>query len=184
MPQYSPEQHHAIMAAVDALLMQVIMRVPFYQHAAGTVLVPLHFLLETAELDVLLAARVLTLLHVHTGTLAQGGTVLLVPLGEALALLLLSQYFLDALTHGSADHGGAHDSRDPWCSRVARLTVMNTPRCPRCGAAEPARTRRRLWERLLAPAAIYPFRCRCCGCRFRWRQRGMRYSRAVHPLRW
>ena len=60
---------------------------------------------------------------------------------------------------------------------------MKEPRCPRCGAAETQRTRRRLWERLLAPAAIYPFRCRCCECRFRRRQRGVRYTRAVFPLR-
>jgi hypothetical protein len=54
---------------------------------------------------------------------------------------------------------------------------MSTLRCPQCGEAETQRTRRRLWERLLAPAAVYPFRCRCCGCRFRRRQRGVRYIR-------
>jgi hypothetical protein len=60
---------------------------------------------------------------------------------------------------------------------------MKEPRCPRCGVAETQRTRRRLWERLLAPAAIYPFRCRFCECRFRRRQRGVRYIRAIPPLR-
>ena len=39
MPKFSSEQRHEIMAAVDALIMQVSARVPFYQNAAGTVLV-------------------------------------------------------------------------------------------------------------------------------------------------
>ena len=99
MPKFSPEQRHAIMAAVDALLMQVSARVPLYQHAAGTVLVPLHPLLDTAELDLLLEATVLTLLHVHSCTLAQGGTALMVPLGEAFALLPFSRHFPDALAY-------------------------------------------------------------------------------------
>jgi len=99
MPQFSPEQRHEVMAAVDALLMQVITHVPLYQNAAGTVLVPLHPLLDTAELDLLLEARALTLLHVHACPLAQGGTALMVPLGEALALLPFSRHFPDALTH-------------------------------------------------------------------------------------
>ncbi len=47
MPKFSQEQCHEIMAAVDALTMQVIARVPLYQNAAGTVLVPLHPLLDT-----------------------------------------------------------------------------------------------------------------------------------------
>ena len=75
MPQFSPEQRHEIMAAVDALLMQVSARVPLYQNAAGTVLVPLHPLLDTAGLDLILEATALTLLHVHSCTLAQGGIV-------------------------------------------------------------------------------------------------------------
>ena len=87
MSKFSPEQRHEIMAAVDALLMQVSARVPLYQHAAGTVLVPLHPLLDTLGLDLLLEATALTLLHVHPYTLAPGGTALMVPLGEAFALL-------------------------------------------------------------------------------------------------
>ena len=43
MPKFSPEQRHAIMAAVDALLLQISARVPLYQTAAGTVLVPLPY---------------------------------------------------------------------------------------------------------------------------------------------
>src|ERR1051325_4240020 len=35
MPPFSPEERHAIMAAVDALLLQVGARVPLYQTAAG-----------------------------------------------------------------------------------------------------------------------------------------------------
>ena len=99
MSKFSPEQRHEIMAAVDALLMQVSARVPLYQHAAGTVLVPLHPLLDTLGLDLLLEATALTLLHVHPYTLAPGGTALMVPLGEAFALLPLSRHFPEALVH-------------------------------------------------------------------------------------
>ena len=99
MPKFSPEQCHEIMAAVDALTLQVSARVPLYQTAAGTVLVPLHPLLDMAGLNLLLEATALTLLHVHTCTLAQGGTALMVPLGEALALLPLSPHFPEALAH-------------------------------------------------------------------------------------
>jgi len=99
MSKFSPEQRHEIMAAVDALLMQVSARVPLYQHAAGTVLVPLHPLLDTLGLDLLLEATALTLLHVHSCTLADGGTALMVPLREAFALLPFSRHFADALGH-------------------------------------------------------------------------------------
>jgi hypothetical protein len=99
MPKFSPEQCHEIMAAADALTMQLIARVPLYQNAAGAVLVPLHPLLDTAELDLLLEATALTLLHVHACTLAQGGTALMVPLGEAFALLPFSWHFPEALAH-------------------------------------------------------------------------------------
>jgi hypothetical protein len=99
MPKFSQEQCHEIMAAVDALTMQLIARVPLYQNAAGTVLVPLHPLLDTAGLDLLLEAAALTLLQVHSCTLAQGGTALMVPLGEAFALLPFSRHFPEALAH-------------------------------------------------------------------------------------
>jgi len=99
MLKFSPEQCHEIMAAVDALTMQLSARVPFYQTAAGTVLVPLHPLLDTLGLDLLLEATVLTLLHVHTCTLAQGATALMVPLGEAFAILPFSPHFPEALDH-------------------------------------------------------------------------------------
>ena len=79
--------------------MQVSARVPLYQTAAGTVLVPLHPLLDMAELDPLLEATALTLLHVHACILAQGDTVLMAPLGEAFALLPFSRHFPEALTH-------------------------------------------------------------------------------------
>jgi len=99
MPQFSPEQCHEILAAADALTLQLRAHVPFYQTAAGTVLVPLHPLLDTLGLDLLLEATVLTLLHVHTCTLAQGGTALMVSLGEAFALLPWSRLFPEALAH-------------------------------------------------------------------------------------
>jgi hypothetical protein len=65
MPKFSPEQCHEIMAAVDVLTRQLIARVPLYQNAAGTVLVPLHPLPDTASLDLLLEATALTLLQGH-----------------------------------------------------------------------------------------------------------------------
>jgi hypothetical protein len=99
MLKFSPEQRREIMAAADVLTMQVIARVPLYQNAAGTVLVPLHPLLDTAELDLLLEATALTLLHVRSCTLAQGGTALMVPLGEAFALLPFSRHFPEALAY-------------------------------------------------------------------------------------
>jgi hypothetical protein len=95
-----PREHrHELTAAVDALTMQVSARVPLYQTAAGTVLVPLHPLLDTAELDLLLEATALTCLHVHACTLTQGGTALMVPLGEAFALLPFSPHFPEALAY-------------------------------------------------------------------------------------
>ena len=60
---------------------------------------------------------------------------------------------------------------------------MPKPLCPRCGDPETRRTRRRLWEGVLTLAAIYPFRCPWCGHRFRVRQRGVRYIRALVPWR-
>jgi hypothetical protein len=99
MLECSPEQRQALTAAINALTRQVSACVPLYQNEAGTVLVPLHPLLETAELDLLLEATALTLLQVHACTLAQGDTALMVPLGEALALLPLSRHFPEALTH-------------------------------------------------------------------------------------
>jgi hypothetical protein len=63
------------------------------------VLVPLHPLLDTAELDLFLEATALTVLQMHTCTRAQGGTALMAPLGEALALLPFSRHFPEALTH-------------------------------------------------------------------------------------
>jgi len=97
MPPFSPEERHAIMAAVDALLMQVGAHVPLYQTAAGTVLVPLHPLLDLLGLDLLLEATALTLLRPQACMVAEGATALMVPLGEAFALLPLSRHFPKAL---------------------------------------------------------------------------------------
>ena len=121
MPQFSPEQCHEIMAAVDALTMQVIARVPLYQNAAGTVLVPLHPLLDTAELDLLLETTALTLLQVRSCTLAQGGTALMVPLGEAFALLPWSRHFPEAL---------AHVLQIVAIRTAAEMRATSTPRAP------------------------------------------------------
>ena len=118
MPQFSPEQRHEIMAAVDALLMQVSARVPLYQNAAGTVLVPLHPLLDALELDLLLEATALTLLRPQAYLLAQGATALMVPLGEALALLAFSGHFPDALAQvtriEACGHGAQEGKRQGW----------------------------------------------------------------------
>jgi hypothetical protein len=99
MPQFSPEERHAIMAAVDALLLQVGAHVPLYQTAAGTVLVPLHPLLDLLGLDLLLEATALTLLRPQACMVAEGATALMVPLGAAFALLPFSQHFPEALIH-------------------------------------------------------------------------------------
>jgi hypothetical protein len=99
MPPFSPEERHAIMAAVDALLMQVGAHVPLYQTAAGTVLVPLHPLLDLLGLDLLLEATALTLLRPQACLVAEGATALMVPLGEAFALLPWSRQFPEALAH-------------------------------------------------------------------------------------
>ena len=99
MLELPQEHHHELTAAVDALTMQLIARVPLYRDATGTVLVPLHRLLDTAELDPLLEATALTLLHPQTYTLAPRATVLMVPLGEAFAILPFSRHFPEALAH-------------------------------------------------------------------------------------
>ena len=49
---------------------------------------------------------------------------------------------------------------------------MRMPPCPQCGETWTKRTRRRLWERVLSLAALYPFQCQCCEHRFRVRQSG------------
>jgi predicted branched-subunit amino acid permease len=87
------------MAAVDALLLQVGAHVPLYQTAAGTVLVPLHPLLDLLGLDLLLEATALTLLRPQACMVAEGATALMVPLGAAFALLPFSQHFPEALIH-------------------------------------------------------------------------------------
>jgi hypothetical protein len=56
---------------------------------------------------------------------------------------------------------------------------MRMPPCPQCAEEWTKRTHRRLWERLLSLAAIYPFQCQCCGHRFRVRQPGVRYVRSI-----
>ena len=99
MLEFPQEPSHELTAAVDALTMQLIARVPLYRNAAGTMLVPLHPLLDTAELALLLEATALTLLHPQAYALAQGATVLMVPLGEACALLPFSRHFPEALAH-------------------------------------------------------------------------------------
>jgi hypothetical protein len=99
MLEFPQEQSHELTAAVDALTMQLIARVPLYRNAAGTMLVPLHPLLDTAELDLLLEATALTLLRPQAYMLAQGAMALMVPLGEAFALLPFSRHFPEALAH-------------------------------------------------------------------------------------
>src|SRR5437762_14266707 len=121
MPQFSPEQRHEIMAAVDALLMQVSACVPLYQNAAGTVLVPLHPLLYTLGLDLLLEATALTLLRPQAYMLAQGTTALMVSLGEAFALLPLSRHFPEAL---------AHVLQIVAIRTAAEMRATSTPRAP------------------------------------------------------
>jgi hypothetical protein len=88
MPEGSQEPRNEMTAAVDALVLQLIAHVPVYRDDAGAWLVPLHPLLETTAL---------TLFHPQASTLADGTTLLLVPLGEALAVLPFSRHFPEAL---------------------------------------------------------------------------------------
>ena len=88
---------HEMTATVDTLTRQLAARVTLYRDQAGTVLVPLHPLLDTVELDPMLEGTALTLFHPQSYTLAQGATALMVPLGEALAVLPFSRHFPDAL---------------------------------------------------------------------------------------
>jgi hypothetical protein len=97
MPKGSQEPGNEMMAAVDALVLQLIARVPVYRDAAGAWLVPLHPLLDTVELVPRLETTALTLFHPQVYTLADGTTTLLVPLGEALAVLPFSRHFPEAL---------------------------------------------------------------------------------------
>ena len=97
MPEWPQEPGNEMTAAVDALIMQLATRVPLYRDTAGTWLVPLHLLLDTVELAFLLEATALTLFHPQAHTLANGTTALLVPLGEALAVLPFSRHFPEAL---------------------------------------------------------------------------------------
>jgi hypothetical protein len=59
--------------------------------------VPLHPLLDMIALPPLVEATALTLLRPQSCTLAPGTTVLMVSLGEALALLPFSRHFPEAL---------------------------------------------------------------------------------------
>jgi hypothetical protein len=99
MLEFPQEPCQALAAALDALTMQLSARVPLYQDAAGTWLVPLHPLLDTVALPPLFEATALMLLHPQSYTLAQGTTVLMVSLGEAFALLPFSRHFPEALPH-------------------------------------------------------------------------------------
>jgi hypothetical protein len=119
MWELSPEACYEMTAAVDALAMQLAARVSLYWDEAGTMLVPLHPLLDTLALAPLLEATALTLLHPRSCALAHGATVLMVPLGEAMALLAFSGHFpgalaqvtrIEACGHG-AEEGGRQGRR-------------------------------------------------------------------------
>jgi len=97
MLKLSQEERAEITAAVDALALQLAAHVPLYWDEQGTGLVPLHPLLDTVELDAMFEATALTLLHPQSCTLAHGVSSLMVPLGEALALLAFSRHFPGAL---------------------------------------------------------------------------------------
>jgi len=99
MRECSPQEHRAMTAALDALTLQLATHVPLYRDATGTWWVPLHPLLDTLELAPLLESTALLLLHPQACTLAPGTTALVVPLGEALALLPFSRHFPDACVH-------------------------------------------------------------------------------------
>ena len=113
MLELSPEESHEMTAALDALAMQLVARVSLYWDETGAVLVPLHPLLDTVELDAMLEATALTLLHPQSCTLAHGRVSLMVPLEEALALLAFSRHFPGALAQvgriAACGHGVPED---------------------------------------------------------------------------
>ena len=112
MWELSPEACHELTAALDALAMQLAACVSLYWDEAGTVLVPLHPLFDTLELAPLLETTALTLLHPRSCTLAHGATVLMVPLGEALALLAFSWHFPDALAQVTRIEAFGHGAEE------------------------------------------------------------------------
>ena len=97
MREFSPQEHRAVTAALDALVQQLTAHVPLYHDEAGTWWVPLHPLLDAVTLDARLEPTVLITLHPQTYPLASGTPVLVVPLGEALAVLPFSRHFPEAI---------------------------------------------------------------------------------------
>ena len=96
MREFSPQERRAMTAALDALVQQLTAHVPLYHDEAGTWWVPLHPLLDAVTLDARLEPTVLITLHPQTYPLASGTPVLVVPLGEALAVLPFSRHFPEA----------------------------------------------------------------------------------------
>ena len=142
MPPFSPEERHAIMAAVDALLLQVGARVPLYQTAAGTVLIPLHPLLDLLGLDLLLEATALTLLRPQTCLVAEGATALMVPLGEAFALLPWSRLFPEALAPVLQIMAARTAAETRAASPPSTPTRTRRPQPKRAGARARGKSRR------------------------------------------
>jgi hypothetical protein len=61
---------------------------------------------------------------------------------------------------------------------------MASPICPNCSKDYVRRVRREgLIDRLVSLTYVYPFRCQLCGCRFRVRQQGVRYTRVDEDRR-
>ena len=61
---------------------------------------------------------------------------------------------------------------------------MASPICPSCSKDYVRRVRREgLIDRLASLVYVYPFRCQLCGCRFRFRQQGVRYTRVDEDRR-
>ena len=96
-PEVDAASGDEMRAGVAALSRQLATHVPLYCDAAGTWLVPLHPLLDAVALRPWLEAVALPLFHPRAHALADGTTVLLVPLGEALGVLPFSPHFPAAL---------------------------------------------------------------------------------------
>src|SRR5262245_30202570 len=97
MLQFPHEIRDEMIATVGTLARQLAAHVSLYRHETGTMLVPLHPLLDTVELDPLVEMTALTLFHPKSYTLGKGETALMVPVGEALAVLPFSRHFPDAI---------------------------------------------------------------------------------------
>lgn len=67
---------------------------------------------------------------------------------------------------------------------LRRVDGMASLKCPKCSRDFVRRSSRVGWiEKFLSLFYVYPFKCQLCGLRFRFLQRGVRYTRVVEDRR-